>query len=165
MTTNSEKSEYNLILKGPYISYRDVCDMYDVKSIDDAIKWSLENEYEPINTIQRVINCAWDVYGRNITSITTNVINYYHAIASTNWIKVYVKTIEDNTNIIIESTILGNNNLESVLKNLLTKEFIMESFKTYYLTYVNTKQKLSPTHNALKKYIYEKLLESMNIKI
>lgn len=160
---SDENKEYDIILNGPYFSYGSICEIYGIKTVDDAVKWALENDTEPENSIRRVLNYSLHEYGRDFSSITNNVISYYFALSSENWYKLFSKRITDNKTIIIEAS--NTDDLENILKKKITKEFILDCFKTFYKNYIMGKKDSYPTHDDLKEYIYEKLLESMNIKI
>lgn len=165
MSDKFSDPQYNLLKNGPYITYADICKMYGVKSMDDAIKYALENTHEPISTIKRVINYSWRTYGVEESAITRNVINYYHAIIQAHWTKLYAEFIEKNTKIVIESLLNDRANLLDFLKQYMTKTFVLNSVKDYHKNVILVQGPSNRTHDELKEYIYLKLLESLNIKI
>ncbi len=106
--------------------------IYDLHSFDQVIYWTLENNHLPFNTIKRVHNCAWKVYGSRMEEISSGVIDYYYDIAKLHWLKDYAKIIQNkySFNFVTKQNFNNiNNTQEEIYEILATKYFDYNFFQ------------------------------------
>lgn len=66
--------------------------IYHLNTFEEVIKWTTENEKLPFNTILRVHDCAWKVYG--ISTESNLVIDFYYDLFMEHWIKDFILVIQ-----------------------------------------------------------------------
>ena len=108
--------ELESMLSSFYFNPRDfLASIYGLHSFDQVIYWTLENDYLPFNTIKRVHNCSWKVFGNKIEELSTGVFEYYYDISKTYWLKDYVNIIQKN----IHSISLQKNHRATTMKFMI----------------------------------------------
>lgn len=159
--------ELESMLLSFYFNPRDfLSSIYDLHSFDQVIYWSLENDYLPFDTIKRVQNCAWKVYGDKIEEITNTVIEYYYNISKNYWLKDYAKIIQNDYSFdFVGNKPVGDikDGTEGIYDILYTKfytwDFFVSAIKRYVYEY-DDKWELIESHYAnLKKYLFGQLIE------
>ena len=50
---------------------------YNIHSFEDALDWIINNSHVPYNTIKRILDCAWNVYGFDIDLIDDRFIQVH----------------------------------------------------------------------------------------
>lgn len=163
-------NELDSILSSFYFnSYDFLSEIYDLHSFDQIIYWTLENDHLPFDTIKRVHNCGWKVYGNKLEEISNTVIEYYYNISKTYWLKDYVKTIENDYSFdfVAKNTDYQDNDIDSVEKKifdvLYTKiynyGFFSYVIKKYVYEYENKWEQINSHYDNLKKFIYAQIIE------
>lgn len=142
--------------------------LYNIYSFDDAIKWTLENDYLPFDTIKRVQNCSWRVFGLISGEVSGMVIDYYFDIARHHWIKDYAILVEKDYSFSIKLDDMVNNarhEVESIIyRDFLTYDFFVNCIKNYIDDYTDKWEMVNSHYASIKKYIFNKLVESMEKK-
>jgi len=72
---------------------------YDIYSLEDAVKWISDNNYMPISNLNRILNLALKVHGKNIEIVDNRIIDYVHKIFKHN-----IETIVDKALKYVEVT-------------------------------------------------------------
>lgn len=130
--------------------------VYDINSLEEAIYWSTDHEDYPAPTVIRIQDSAWMVYGKK-SNITEAVVNYYHKVATTQWIESYVFRLQNEKSFAIEG------DLKTILVDrYLTKSFIATSLKKFTERIENIK--IYEYYRALNWFIYDAMLNKMNGK-
>lgn len=160
-------NEMESILLSFYFDPRDfLSSIYDLNSFDQVITWTIENSNLPYDTIKRVHNCAWKIYGKE--SLSSDVFSYYYEIASNSWLKTYVKIIRNNYSFDIVSKLYSNDNLEEIysllLNDFFTYSFFVTSLKKYIDDYSDKWDLIYSHYDAIKRYIFHSLIEILNEK-
>ncbi|BCS83205.1 hypothetical protein QLL95_gp0918 [Cotonvirus japonicus] len=148
--------------------------VYNLHSFDDVIYWTLENDFLPFNTIKRVHDCSWKVYGNKLDNLSKGVLNYYYDISKNYWLKDYVVSFEKTYSFnfsesdkikIIESSDDANisDTFEEIYDIIVSKFYDYDSFvkfiEKYILKYSDTWNFIDSHYDYLKKFIYDSLSE------
>lgn len=141
--------------------------IYNLNTFDEVIYWTLEHDYLPFDTIKRVHNCAWKVYGNKMEEISGNVIEYYYDISKTYWLKDYIKLIENkfSFDIITKKNNIGSTKKEIydlILSKFFSYKFFLVSLKKYIYEHQEQWENIESHYGKIKNYIYEKLIEILN---
>lgn len=82
---------------------------YDIYSFENATEWITNNSSDPIQTLLRIINCSWRVFGPDIDLMNDQLINFYLMVIKKVWIKdiypkisKYIYVDEKNKNIYLK---------------------------------------------------------------
>lgn len=59
--------------------------LYGVDSMSGAIVWVIANEKANVGTIDRIMNIAWKEYGRDLTEIEDDLVNFYMQYLLPKW--------------------------------------------------------------------------------
>jgi hypothetical protein len=146
---------------------------YNISSFDEAIIWSLENDYLPENTIRRVNNCAWKVFGQRPSELTDSVIDYYYSIALHYWIPSYVNIIEEKysfTDTIIKTpSTKSSTNTKSYIRRLITrkfftKPFFAEALRQYVHDYHDKWDLIDDFLYQIEGYVFRRLINVMPVR-
>lgn len=142
--------------------------IYDLHSFDQVIYWTMENDHLPFDTIKRVHNCAWKVYGNKIEEISNVVTEYYYDISKNYWLKDYVKIIQNDYSFdLISNKEITNlsDNADIIYDVICTKYYTYFFFVSVIKRYVyefQDKWELIESHYVnLKKYILSQLIENI----
>lgn len=171
---NNEKyqqpDELESILLSFYFNPSDfLSSIYNINSFDDAIFWTLENDYLPFNTIKRVHNCAWKVFGSKLLELSNNVIQYYYNIAKEHWMKDYISVLENKYSFdFITSSKNHEDSVKTekeiydiVIKNYFTFHFFFSAIKNYIYEFKNEWEIIYSHYNLIKKYVFQQLVEEI----
>lgn len=168
-TIYRQPDELESILLSFYFNPRDfLLSIYNLRSFDEVIYWTLENDYLPFDTILRVHNCAWKVFGSEIEELTNNVLEFYYDICKNYWIKDYIYSIQknysfDNITNKSESNISdANKEIYNIIINILTYDFFVKIIQKYVYEYQDKWDLLDSQYSHIKKYVYRQLVEHMN---
>lgn len=166
-----EPNELESILLSFYFSPRDfLVSIYNLRSFDEVIYWTLENDHLPFDTIQRVHNCAWKVFGNNIEELTNNVLEYYYDICKNYWTKDYILAIQknysfDNISKKLESQISSDTSeIRDIILNIVTYDFFVKAIHKYVYEYQDKWDLFDLQYARIKKYVYNQLIEYLNKK-
>lgn len=104
--------------------------LYNINSFEQAIYWMQDNEYLPLETLKRIQDASWRLYGTNITNV---VYEFYYKIALESWIPVYLIKISDKYKIIVSDNDFiveeGKTKMtDSIKKIIINKYFTYEDF-------------------------------------
>lgn len=163
-------NELENLLLNFYFSPSDFLEnIYGIISFDQTINWTIENDYLPFDTIKRVHNCSWKAFGLVPGKITDLVLEYYYGIAKNNWLKDYVDIIQNKYSFSIFADKIPSSSsniseqISTIIKNdFLTYKFFVASIKDYITDYQDKWDIISSHYGAIKKYIFGKLLETLD---
>lgn len=177
--THIEPDELESILLSFNFQPRDfLSGIYDLHTFDDVIYWTLENDYLPFGTIKRVHDCAWKVFGNNLTNLSTGVFEYYFDISQNYWLKDYVVLLENNFSFNFvkskgtpdtkdtQDTENTSDTLDEIYHivrgKFYTYEFFVNCVKKYVKQYQNIWEEIPSHYDNLKNYICECLSKYIN---
>lgn len=161
--------------------------IYDLNSFSEVIYWTLDMQHLPFETIKRVHDCSWKVFGLKLEELTNVVIDYYYNISKAYWLKEYTTKIEsdysfelmsddrlDSTN----STNSANQSDQSdqsdisnstftqlyntILEKYYTYNFFSVSMKNYIYDYEDKWDLIVSHYDNIKQYMFDKLVEEIN---
>ena len=157
--------------------------IYNFKTFDDVITFSLDNEYiyNPL-TIKRIHNCAWRLYGKNKDNITTSVLNYYYNLAIKLWMNDYMELISKKYafSLSVGNDTLHINKLNNNVKkedqddkkireiiniNLLSYEFFTSIINVYLDKYAGMMEDIKSHYKKIKNFVYRQLIKFIESKI
>ncbi len=149
--------------------------IYNIQSFEDTIKWTLENNKFPFETIKRVHSCAWKVYGKNLENITTIIYKYYYEIASKRWLKSFIQQIEQKYSFdIINRDVTSDNAtvMNATVTNATVSDAILSDILTYdnFVTIIkkcNTENQeiwadIVSHYDFIKDYVYQYIIKALN---
>lgn len=169
--------EFEMNILTPSIDFNDeqfLKIFYNIHSFEDAINWIDNKKYSPILTRLRIIDCAWNAYGKNVNIIDHRVVDFYIEVTKKKWIQDIYKHLNKYIHISDGKVMLGNpkeNKLSPkdeviVRTNFLIDRFInsdqMYKFLIRYLKYRKDEWDNIISHsinikNDLIKYIENKI--------
>ncbi|XWV26172.1 hypothetical protein QJ857_gp0906 [Tupanvirus soda lake] len=165
--TYQPPDELESMLLSFYFNPRDfLSGVYGLYSFDQVIYWTLENDHLPFNTIKRVHNCAWKVFGNKIEELSSSVIDYYFDISRSYWLKDYAKVVQNDYSFdYTTSKTVSNisNPTEDIYKiiyfEFYTHEFFASAIKKYVYEFEDKWELIDSHYYNLKKYILSQLIE------
>lgn len=139
---------------------------YGLKSFDQVIRWTLENDNLPSLTIYRIHDCAWKVFGKNIDALTYQVLEYYYEKSKNDWLKYYVDVIQNEYSFElikdIDDKLSEKNQIyKLLLDNFYTYKFFVTCIKKYVFENQNTWGKNQSHFSNLKRYIRDCLIKKL----
>lgn len=153
-------NELESILLTFYFNPRDfLSSIYDINSFDDAIYWTLENDHQPFDTILRVNNSAWKVYG--ISELSANVFEYYYSIGVEHWLKDYLKIIQDKYSFEIISDGNDDDMYDLLKEKYFSYDFFVKAIRRYVYKNLSAWDKIDKHYFKLKAFIFEQLIGEM----
>lgn len=163
-------SDLESILTSFYFSpYDFLTGIYGLHSFDEVVRWTLENDYLPFDTIKRVHNCAWKVFGKHLEEISNIVVEYYYDISKTYWLKDYTKTIQKKYSFdLVKNTGTISNTFEEmyeiVLSKFFTYPFFTSAIKKYIKKNKNQWDTIYSHYDEIKKYVFHLLVKNIENK-
>lgn len=162
--------EMESILLSFYFNPNDfLSSIYGINSFDEVIYWTLENDQLPFDTIKRVHNCAWKIYGNKTEMLTNHVFQYYFDIAKFHWLKSYAKMISNNYSFNLESTNYDSTahnprrNQEEIYQILVDKfftyDFFIEALKKYINDYSDKWEIIHSYYDGIKRFLFYQLID------
>jgi len=158
--------------------------VYNIKSFEDSIKWTLENNKLPFDTIKRVHDCTWSVYGKNMENIPIIVYQYYYEIAVNKWLNIYRRAIEEKYSFDIvkgktasldfysrAQTTLNNKDAnisrsdklsDAILTKILTYDKFIETIKKYILSRQENWEEIISHYESIKDYVFHYITEELD---
>ncbi len=136
---------------------------YSIKSFNDAINWTLENDHLPYWTIYRIHNCAWKVYGRDVNSLSIQVLEYYYEKTKSEWLifysDVFKKKISFNESTKETDTDSEQSNLEitKILQDMYTYKFFVTTIKKYIYENQDKWDKIQSHYNKIRIFILDNI--------
>lgn len=157
----------SLLLNFYFNPYDFLTNIYGLYSFDDVIYWTLDNDHLPFDTIKRVHNCAWRVFGGKLEELSTNVLEYYYDISKTYWLKDYTKYIQNNYSFdLVTKDKTADDAFKEIYEILSTKfytyEFFVNTVKRYIHEHRDKWDHIHSHYGNLKKYILDRLVEQLN---
>lgn len=140
-------SEFDII--EPMIKFNDADFLriyYQIHSLEQAIIWidSKSVNTLPYSTINRIMNCALNAYGKN-NIISVPFADFVKRIALSYWVNDYAKK-------------LNNPKLtKEILSRKITNEYITQIIKDYLKIYLNKWTSILVHFQNLRKYLYSRL--------
>lgn len=128
--------------------------IYDIKSLDDVIKWFNENYDAPYNTIDRILNVMWYVFLTKILYNPTVIFNFYFNVFEKLWLnnlKVYFKSKYPSD---LVNKIVNDNVKKSIDKAV--------SEKIKHFNYIKKIDEIERTNNSIKINIYKYFEDKFN---
>jgi hypothetical protein len=146
--------------------YEFLIQIYNLHTFNQVINWSIDNIDLPPDTIKRVNNAAWKIFGSNLENISDLVIDFYYDIATNNWIKDFSKNIASKYSF----DILSQSNKEAdfnklLIQNFLPKNFFVQIIKKYVDVYRDEWTQIDSHYKNLKNFTYKCLLKNIEFKI
>lgn len=148
--------------------------LYNLQSFDAVIKWTNENINLPFNTIKRVHNCAWHIYGSHKDNITDIVLKYYYELAINQWMKDYIIHITRifSFSVGIENNILVHHKNKDTQHEEKLSDIIITAFFNYnfFVSTINkyiislgniVDNKVSSHYKNIKNFVYEHLIDNI----
>lgn len=170
--THQEPNELESILLSFYFNPSDfLVEIYGLNTFDQVIYWTLENDHLPTNTIKRVHNCAWRVYGDKIDELSGNVLDYYYDIAKLHWLRDYAKIIKNkySFDVITKKSVAQvtdsgpDNEIYQILsKTFFSYEFFVKAIKRYVYEHQDQWESIDSHYSLIKKYILASLVERID---
>lgn len=143
--------------------------IYGLKSFDDVINWSIDNEHIPFNTHYRIHNCAWRAFGKDVSVLTINVFNYYYEKIKNEWLHEYTNEIfkkyADYLQKNVSKKIINKNTLyEYIVGEYFTYNFLVSVLKQYINENQSKWYTIQSHYYLIKKFIYDSILQKIDIK-
>lgn len=132
--------------------------IYKIESFEDTIRWTLENNKFPFDTIKRVHDCTWKVYGKNMENIPMFVYKYYYEIAVNKWLNNYLHVIEQKYSF----DIVKGNLSETIVTNILTYDNFIATIKKYILSKQETWDVTKSHYESIKNYVFNYIIEELD---
>lgn len=163
-----QPDELESILLSFYFNASDfLASIYGLHSFDQVIYWTLENDYLPFDTIRRVHNCAWKVFGNKMEELSNGVLEYYFDIARNHWLKDYVKIIQNKYSFDFTTK---KKNISDISDNFgeiyhiiystyFTYNFFVNAIKRYVYEFQDKWEYIDKHYLPIKKFIFQQLLE------
>lgn len=164
--------ELESILLSFYFNPNDFLEsIYELHSFDQVIYWTLENDHLPFDTIKRVHNCAWKVFGNKIEELSGGVLEYYYELAKEHWLKDYINIIQNKYSFDFiygkgrqNDPSSGTDMYNIMLNNYFTYEFFVTALKRYVYEYQDKWEIIESHYGHIKKYIFYQLVENIENK-
>lgn len=139
---------------------------YGLKSFDQVIQWTLENDNLPTLTIYRIHDCAWKVFGKNIDALTYQVLEYYYEKSKNDWLRYYTDVIQREYSFeLIKQTNNKSSEKDQIyqllLDNFYTYNFFVTCVKKYVYENQNTWEKIQSHYLKLKIYVLNCLIKKL----
>lgn len=113
--------------------------IYNIKSFEDTINWINNNNDNVYDTLNRILNCAWDEYMKEIPNIKILFIEFYEGFTKKHWMKYISKKIKQKK-------------IDKMLKNSeLSSKIIYNSFRKILYEYSDKKE--FDYNGKMKKYV------------
>lgn len=159
----------SILLTFYFNPYDFLTNIYGLNSFEEVIYWTLENDHLPFDTVKRVHNCAWKIYGNQPTELSTTVFEYYYDIAKNHWLYDYAAIIEKDYSFDVITAKTSSGNVVDDIYNVLANKFFSYSFfmnavKKYIYEYQNQWDNIDSHYGNLKNYIFKKLVQEINIE-
>lgn len=156
----------SMLLSFNFNPYDFLTTIYGLNSFDDVIYWTLENDYLPFDTIKRVHNCAWKVYGDKPEQLSSAVLEYYYDIAKEHWLRDYTKLIENNYSFDLITNKKDVSDASEEIYEILTSKFFtynffMSAIKRYIYEYQDKWEIIYSHYGKIKMYIFQQLVEKI----
>ena len=103
--------EFEMNILTPNIDFNDkqfLKIFYDIHSFEDAINWIDNKKYSPPLTRLRIMDCAWNAYGKNINIIDHRLVDFYIEIAKKKWMPDIYKQLNKYIHINNGKIMFGN---------------------------------------------------------
>jgi hypothetical protein len=133
--------ELELNILTPYIDFNSEQFLkiyYNIYSFEDAIEWLNKKKYVTLTTKLRIVDCAWNAYGKDMTLIDDRIVDFYVDVIKRKWIKEYYKKF--NTYIYSDETTIkfidpekNTLNINDYIVN--RTNFLIEKFINYEEVY------------------------------
>jgi len=149
---------------------------YEIYSLEDAVKWITERNYMPIASLNRVLNTAFKVYGKQLEIIDNRIVDYIDNI-----FKHHIRTIsekalkyvgvDNNEVILVESIDHQNKHIDERIKYIenmfINKDtiykFITRYFKTRNSEWHTIDNHISRMISDMSDYIEKKIKVTLEI--
>lgn len=162
-------NELDSLLRSFQFNPRDFLNkVYEIYSFEDAIKWTLENQYLPFDTIKRVHNMSWKIFGSKLSELSDATLDYYYEIAKKWWLPDYLDIIFQDYSFELDgvksSSTPGQEIRDLIVNQLFTYEFVIECIKKYINEYQDQWDNIESHYRNLKQFVLNELLELINSK-
>ncbi|AYV83579.1 MAG: hypothetical protein Hyperionvirus8_63 [Hyperionvirus sp.] len=176
--------EFELNILTPNIDFNDeqfLKIFYNIHSFEDAVNWIDGKKYTSILTRGRIMDCAWNAYGKDVNIIDHRVVEFYIELIKKKWMKELYKELNKYVRIEGGQVLLGDPNDNSltakdevvVRTNFLIERFVnhdeIYKFLIKYLKHRKNEWETIVNHsNSIKmdliKYIENKIKMTIDIK-
>jgi hypothetical protein len=113
--------------------------IYKINSFEDTINWINNHNDNVYETVDRILNCAWDKYIKEIPNIKILFIDFYKEFTQKYWMKYISKNIKQSQLI---KTINNNELMEKIIYNSFRK-----------ILYEYSTDKNIPYNKEMKKFV------------
>jgi hypothetical protein len=150
--------------------YEFLTQIYDLHTFNQVINWTLDNPDLPPDTIKRVHNAAWKIFGSNLENISELVVDFYYDIATHNWIEDF----KDNITAKYSFDVLSQSSSETttvtnltnlIVSNFFPKIFFVQIIKKYIETYRDEWTHIDSHYKNLKNFTYKCLMKNIKFKM
>lgn len=160
----SEKD--SMLLNFHFDPYDFLTQIYDLHTFNQVINWTLENNHFHFETIKRVHNASWKIFGLHIENISELVIDFYYDIAKNNWMNDYINNILKKYSFDILSTGEKNTNINNIIiSKFFDKKFFIQIIKKYLIVYANNWTNIESHYKNLKNFTYRCIMKNIKYKI
>lgn len=136
--------------------------IYQIKNFDEAIEWSVNNSTLPLNTIKRIHNTSWKMFGSDINNLSDSVCQYYLNLVHKKWIKIFINILSTKYSFSVQSD--SDHPLNDILIKMITREYILDVFRQYIDIYLPNWLKIDDHYDNLKKFTLQCIRESLDKK-
>jgi len=133
--------------------------IYKLMTFNDVITWTNDNTHLPFNTIKRVHNCAWKIFGMKQDNITDIVLKYYYNIATKRWMDDYIGLLSTEFSFDIKYNISDDISSikDIIIKKFFNYDFFVSIIVKYITVYHTSMVDIDSHYKKLKNFIYEQL--------
>lgn len=156
---------------------------YDLHSFEDILNWITLNKQIPILTKLRIMECAWESFGKDLDFIDDRLVDFYEEIIKKRWIKkiynrikkyifvdrnekIYLKKEEKYPNII--KTYIDKKDryktekINFIIKTFVTKNNIYKFLSSYIEKYKHKWNDIRSHSSNLKEYFIEYIINKIH---
>jgi hypothetical protein len=146
--------------------------IYGLRSFDQVIYWTIQNDHLPFYTIKRIHNCAWKVFGDDFGKLSSNVLEYYFNISKIYWLRGYTKTIQDNYSFELitrkiepEMSSSFDEMYDFLSTTYYTYDFFLDTIKRYISQFREEWDRVKFHYDNLKEFIFNQLISNIEKKM
>lgn len=149
---------------------------YEIYSLEDAIKWITDRNYMPIANLNRILNTAFKVYGKQLEIVDNRIVDYIDNIFKHHIVTISEKSlkyvgIDNNEATLVKSADNQNKHIEERIKYIeymfINKEtiykFITRYFKTRNSEWNTIDNHISRMISDMSDYIEKKIKVTLKI--
>jgi hypothetical protein len=156
----------SMLLHFYFDPYEFLTQIYDLHTFNQVINWTLDNNTLPPDTIKRVHNATWKIFGSDLENISELVIDFYYDMAKNNWIKDFIPNISAKYSFDILAGANTDPNIGNVIvANFFPKNFFVQIIKKYISLYKDDWTEIDSHYKNLKNFTYKCIMKNIKYKI